>query len=114
MSRAESEQSELRLLPWTGPEGKPCYVLGDGTGPVSRLADEMEMLQLRMAGELLGHADALLAEPGAGAGELRYLARQLYDALRHVRRIAESRGTRVQGGGDARAQSFVEQALSDE
>lgn len=42
-----------RLLPWTGPEGRPCYVIGDGTGPVSRVADAVESVQLGMAGELL-------------------------------------------------------------
>lgn len=31
-----------RLLPWAGPEGKPCYVLGGGTGHVSRVADDVE------------------------------------------------------------------------
>jgi hypothetical protein len=47
--------NEPRLLSWTSPEGKPTYVVGDGTGPVSRLADEIEGLQLGMADELLAH-----------------------------------------------------------
>ena len=31
-----------RLLPWSGPEGKPCYLVSDGTGYVSRVADNIE------------------------------------------------------------------------
>ncbi|MFI2432324.1 hypothetical protein [Streptomyces sp. NPDC018693] len=90
----ESE-SALRLLPWTNPDGKPCYLSTDGTGPIARLADEMEAVQLSMAVELLGHADALLSEPRATAAELRYLTRRLCDCLRDVKRVAESRGARV-------------------
>ncbi|MEU1211271.1 hypothetical protein ABZ424_02165 [Streptomyces sp. NPDC005790] len=40
-----------RLLPWTGLDGKPCYVLGDGAGYVSRIADDVESVQLGMAAE---------------------------------------------------------------
>ncbi|MFD7130489.1 hypothetical protein [Streptomyces sp. NPDC059894] len=92
---------DARLLPWPTPEGKPCYVVGDGTGRVSRLADEIEGIQLRMADELLHHADALLAEHGVSSGELTYLARRLTESLRDVRRVAESRGARLGVGGAA-------------
>jgi hypothetical protein len=84
-----------RLLPWTGPEGKPCYLLGDGTGYVSRLADHIESVQLGMAGGLLDHADELLAEQRLTGEELRYLARRLSESLRDVKRVAESRGARL-------------------
>ncbi|MDQ0943392.1 hypothetical protein [Streptomyces sp. V1I1] len=84
-----------RLLPWTGAEGKSCYVLGDGTGPVSRVADAIESVQLGMAGDLLAHADDLLAERRVTTGELRYLARCLSESLRDVKRVAESRGARA-------------------
>ncbi|WP_282699342.1 hypothetical protein [Streptomyces sp. CC219B] len=84
-----------RLLPWTGPEGKPCYLVGDGTGYVSRLADGMESAQLGMAGALLDHAAELLAEQKATSGELRYLAVCLVDSLVDVKRVAESRGIRL-------------------
>ncbi|MFF3498260.1 hypothetical protein [Streptomyces sp. NPDC003247] len=90
-----------RLLPWPTPEGKPCYVVGDGTGHVSRLADEIEGIQLHMADELLQHADALLAEHGVSSGELTYLARRLTESLRDVRRVAESRGARLEQGDGA-------------
>ena len=37
----------LRLLPWTGPEAKPCFLItDDGGGRVSRLADVTEAMQL--------------------------------------------------------------------
>lgn len=88
--------SVARLLPWTGTGGKPCYVLGDGTGYVSRKADEVEDIQLDMAYELLGHADGLLAEPGVTAPELHFLASRLSECLEQVQRIAESRGSRLE------------------
>ncbi|MEV2212755.1 hypothetical protein AB0H86_15105 [Streptomyces sp. NPDC050997] len=91
----EGATATARLLPWPGPEGKPCYVVGDGTGYVSRLADETERVQLGMAGDLLGHAAQLLAERGVSQGELHYLARCLADSLRDVSRVAESRGARL-------------------
>ncbi|OIJ85056.1 hypothetical protein BIV24_29410 [Streptomyces colonosanans] len=84
-----------RLLPWTSAEGKPCYLVGGGAGYVSRVADQIESVQLGMAGELLGHADALLTEHGVTAVELHYLARRLSESLRDVKRVADSRGARL-------------------
>ncbi|CAM5595682.1 hypothetical protein [Streptomyces cyaneofuscatus] len=91
-----SNASVARLLPWTGTGGKPCYVVGDGTGYVSRKAGEVEEIQLDMAYELLGHADGLLTEPGVTAPELHFLARRLTESLEQVQRIAESRGSRLE------------------
>ncbi len=88
--------SVARLLPWTGTGGKPCYVVGDGTGYVSRKADEVEEIQLDMAYELLGHVDGLLTEPGVTAPELHFLASRLSECLEQVQRIAESRGSRLE------------------
>ncbi|MGW3492401.1 hypothetical protein [Streptomyces sp. NPDC001020] len=85
-----------RLLPWTSPEGKPCYLMGGGTGYVSRLADQIESVQLGMAGTLLGHADELLADHRVTEAELRYLARRLSESLRDVKRVADSRGARLE------------------
>ncbi|MFF8189531.1 hypothetical protein ACF05L_01290 [Streptomyces bobili] len=93
-------ESPARLLPWTSPEGKPCYLVGDGSGYLWRMADDIECVQLGMADDLLGHADALLAERRATCAELRYLARRLTEALRDVRRVAESRGARLAGRSD--------------
>ncbi|WP_050799889.1 hypothetical protein [Streptomyces himastatinicus] len=50
-----------------------------------------------MGSELLGHADALLGNPKAGAGELRFLANRLVEALRDALRVADSRGRRLPG-----------------
>ncbi|PZT69239.1 hypothetical protein DN402_19635 [Streptomyces sp. SW4] len=89
-----SAPREPRLLPWSGPEGKPCYLITDDAGgPVSRLADTTEATQLTMGAELLAHARGLL--PGAPQGELRYLAECLADALADALRVAESRGRRL-------------------
>ncbi|GAA2599446.1 MULTISPECIES: hypothetical protein [Streptomyces] len=86
---------EPRLLPWSGPEGKPCYLItdDDGGGPVSRLADTTESTQLGMGAELLAHARVLL--PRTPRGELRYLAERLTEALADALRVAESRGRRL-------------------
>ncbi|KUN01301.1 hypothetical protein AQI95_30655 [Streptomyces yokosukanensis] len=84
-----------RLLPWTGADGKPCYLVGDGAGYVSRLADRIESVQLGMADDLLEHAARLLAEQRLTGEELRYLARRLSESLADVRRVAESRGARL-------------------
>ncbi|MEU6350897.1 hypothetical protein ABZ896_16405 [Streptomyces sp. NPDC047072] len=85
---------EGRLLPWTGLGGKPCFLLGDGVGHVSRLADQIESIQLGMAGNLLDHATELLAEPDLSGEELRYLALRLKESLGDVKRVADSRGSR--------------------
>lgn len=84
-----------RLLPWTGPEGKPCYLVGDGSGFVSRLADRMEEEQLDMAADLIDEAQCVLAELKWTPGELHLLAVQLTESLGSVHRIAESRGARL-------------------
>lgn len=86
-----------RLLPWPGPEGKPSYLLTDEhqDGYVSRLADNIESVQLGMAGELLSHAQELIDDPKAGSMELRYLSARLTECLRDVLRVAESRGARL-------------------
>lgn len=88
--------SGLRLLPWTTPDGKPCYLSADhGDSPLSRRADEIEALQLSMGTQLLGHARVLLGDRKADTGELRFLANRLCEALRDVLRVAESRGRRL-------------------
>ncbi|MDX2938156.1 hypothetical protein [Streptomyces ipomoeae] len=84
----------LRLLPWVSAEGKPCYLIADDEGgPVSRLADATESIQLGMGAELLVHARAIL--PEAPHGELRFLAERLSEALGDALRVAESRGQRL-------------------
>ncbi|MBB5934980.1 hypothetical protein [Streptomyces zagrosensis] len=73
-----------RLLPWTTLEGKSCYVMGDGTGYISRVADTVEGLQLEMAAELLAHAADLLADNRASSVQRD----RMTEALRDVVRIA--------------------------
>ncbi len=95
--------AQRRLLPWSGPTGKPCYLVSDadGEGYLSQLADDMEAVQLRMGSELLDHAGALLGNPKAEPGELRFLSNRLVEALRDALRIAESRGSRLPVSDDA-------------
>lgn len=89
----------MRLLPWAGPEGKPCFLSADGSGGyVSRLADDVEAVQLDIGAQLVGHAQALLDDPKAHPGELRFLSARLTEALCDALRVAESRGGRLPGG----------------
>ena len=91
----DGRKETARLLPWSGPEGKLCYLVGDGTGYVSRVADTIECVQLAMSAELLDHAADMLADRKATAAQLRFLAARMAEALRDVHRIAESRGARL-------------------
>ncbi|WP_406494844.1 hypothetical protein OG936_13585 [Streptomyces sp. NBC_00846] len=85
----------IRLLPWTGADGKPCYLSTDGTGSLSRLADQIEYVQLGLAGKLLDHVRVVLSGATPDTSELRLLTAQLADALRDALLIAESRGDRL-------------------
>ncbi|WP_329533431.1 hypothetical protein [Streptomyces sp. NBC_01450] len=86
----------MRLLPWSGPEGKPCYLAGDGSGGyLSRLADNMEAVQLGLAADLVEEAKRTLDGRKWTPGELHLLAVQLTEALTDVHRVAESRGARL-------------------
>ncbi|MER6028279.1 hypothetical protein [Streptomyces sp. NPDC001851] len=87
--------SSSRLLPWAGSEGKPCFLVGDGTGYLSRVADTIETVQLGMAADLLDHATDMLADRKTTAAQLHFLASRMVEALRDVCRIAESRGARL-------------------
>ncbi|QIY56669.1 hypothetical protein HEP86_21720 [Streptomyces sp. RPA4-5] len=87
----------MRLLPWNGPDGKPCHLSTDESdGYLSELADDMEAAQLDTAEEVLRHTTELLnGSAEATARELRFCVHRLCEALRDVLRIAESRGGRV-------------------
>ncbi|WP_416520463.1 hypothetical protein [Streptomyces achromogenes] len=85
--------NELRLLPWTGSEGKPCYLSTDDRGGyMSRLADNVEAVQLGTAAELLDEASETLDDEDVGPEDVRRLAQELTGALRDVLRVATSRG----------------------
>ncbi|MFF4571462.1 hypothetical protein [Streptomyces sp. NPDC001410] len=89
-----------RLLPWKGSGGKPCYLITDDRdGPLSRLADATESVQLGMGSQLLAHAREIL--PDTPPGELRFLAECLTQALDDALRVAESRGRRLEQMGGA-------------
>ncbi|MEW2401018.1 hypothetical protein [Streptomyces sp. NPDC046862] len=93
----------VRLLPWSGQGRKPCYLVGDGTGYLSRVADNIECVQLGMSAQLLDHAADMLADHKATTAQLRFLVARMTEALRDVHRIAESRGARLPAppSGDA-------------
>ncbi|MFK0290120.1 hypothetical protein ACIQU6_06500 [Streptomyces sp. NPDC090442] len=82
-----------RLLPWTSPDGKPCYLLdGNGTGYVSRLADRIEAEQMTSAAELMEESRRILTDRAWTPGEIHLLAVELNDQLAKVHRVSESRG----------------------
>lgn len=88
--------NELRLLPWSGSEGNPCYLSTEGSGGyLSRLADHTEAVQLEMAGELLENALEVLSDGEPEPNELRFLVMDMAESLRDVRRVAISRGHRL-------------------
>ncbi|WP_053665630.1 hypothetical protein [Streptomyces sp. MMG1121] len=87
--------TSARLLPWAGSEGKPCYLVTDGTGHLSKVADTVESVQLGMAADLLDHAAEMLADHRSTSAQLRFLLARMREALADVHRIAESRGARL-------------------
>lgn len=89
-------QRHLRLLPWAGPDGKPCYLsTDDPEGFMSRLADHIEATQIGTASELLEQARLLLADEAENREDLRLLVARLAGALQDVLRLATSRGDRL-------------------
>ncbi|MER5193417.1 hypothetical protein ACWD3J_01810 [Streptomyces sp. NPDC002755] len=86
-------QNKLRLLSWSGPDDKPCYLCTvDGDGYMSRLADNIESEQLETATDLLMQAAETLGDEHAGLEDMQLLAKELTGALRDVLRVATSRG----------------------
>ncbi|MEU0127517.1 hypothetical protein [Streptomyces sp. NPDC006289] len=91
--------NDLRLLPWSGPENKPCYLSTDNTdGYMSRLADNIEAVQLGTAALLLEMASESLDDEEAEPIELRRLGHALTGALNEVLRVAVSRGQLLAAG----------------
>ncbi|WP_424920608.1 hypothetical protein [Streptomyces sp. wa13] len=85
--------NELRLLPWSGPGDKPCYLsTDDPDGYMSRMADSIEAAQLGAASALLQEAAEALDNQDTSLDEMRCLVTELTGALRDVYRVATSRG----------------------
>lgn len=59
---------------------------------MSRLADNIEAVQLGMAAELLDRAAVTLVDADSDRADVRQLAKELTGALRDVLRVATSRG----------------------
>lgn len=77
-----ADDTSLRRLPWTGEDGRPCYLSTDGTGPVSRLANRVEIMRLGAAGGSLDQAQDVFADFGRDPEpELGSPDGQLADAL---------------------------------
>ncbi|WP_432086140.1 hypothetical protein [Streptomyces sp. bgisy095] len=91
-----TSHDELRLLPWAGPNGKPCFLsTDDNESRLSNLADTLEATYLDLAAETLDHAAEVLNLPEAGPEDLRAVSINLTEALNHALRVAESRGRRL-------------------
>lgn len=85
--------NELRLLPWSGPGDKPCYLSTDDPDVfMSRLADDIEAFQLGVARDLLEESSEALDYQGTSLDDMRCLVKELTGALRDVYRVATSRG----------------------
>ncbi|GAA2409497.1 hypothetical protein [Streptomyces coeruleofuscus] len=82
----------MRLLPWTGADGKPCYLsTGDPDSLLSRLADDVEAAQLASAEQVLAGAKAVLGDPKAGERAVRFALTRAVESLGDVLRVAVSR-----------------------
>ncbi|MFE9686394.1 hypothetical protein ACFYXC_30760 [Streptomyces sp. NPDC002701] len=88
----------LRLLPWTTPEGRPCYLSTDSADSrLSRLADDLEAAQLESGHQVLAGARAVLADPKAGERAVRFALTRSLESLEDVLRVAVGRGARLEG-----------------
>ncbi|WP_285564410.1 hypothetical protein [Streptomyces sp. RTGN2] len=98
--------NELRLLPWSGPGDRPCYLsTDDPDGYMSRLADSIEAIQLGTARELLEEASEVLGNQDTSLDEMRCLVTELTRALRDVYRVATSRG-HLRAANDLRESAY--------
>ncbi|MFE1766134.1 hypothetical protein ACFW81_18215 [Streptomyces angustmyceticus] len=104
----------LRLLPWEGDGGKPCFLSADGVGGVlSRLADEIEEEQLCDGAEVLKGAVAVLDDGKAGEHALRGALRATTQAFGNVLRVADSRGARLPVAADGGPEAGEEEPAGE-
>ncbi|WP_432055113.1 hypothetical protein [Streptomyces sp. bgisy022] len=97
MTRPEPESRLLRLLPWSGADGKAALLSTDGTETyLSRLADTVEEQQIETAALVLKLTRPMV-EDGVKttARELHWAARRLIESLTDLLLITESRGRRI-------------------
>ncbi|MGW0474524.1 hypothetical protein [Streptomyces coeruleorubidus] len=88
----------MRLLPWTGADGKPCYLSTDDPDSLlSRLADDVEAAQLASAEQVLAGAKAVLGDPKAGERAVRFALTRAVESLGDVLRVAVSRSREGDG-----------------
>jgi hypothetical protein len=106
----------VRLLPWTGEGGKPCYLSTDGESEtvMTRLADNLESVHLGMASDLLEYVDKALSDPRLSEPELRSLVGALCQAVRDVARVAECRGGRLTAPEDDDASRAADAVIDRE
>ncbi|MFI5676413.1 hypothetical protein [Streptomyces cellulosae] len=89
---------DLRLLPWTTPDGKPCYLSTDSDhSRLSQLADDLEAAQLDSGEQVLAGARAVLADPRAGERAVRFALTRAAECPEDALRVAASRGRRIRG-----------------
>lgn len=92
----------MRLLPWTTPEGNPCYLSTDSDeSRLSLLADDIEAAQLDSGEMVLTGVRSVLADPKAGERAVRFALTRAAESLGDVLRIAVSRGGRIAVDVDA-------------
>jgi hypothetical protein len=85
-----------RLLPWLSAEGNPCYLVTDDDGSyLSRLADDLEAVQLATGTDVLRLARTVLDDPDSPYTEVRFAGLRLAECLTDALRVAETRGMRV-------------------
>ncbi|MHB9860725.1 hypothetical protein [Streptomyces sp. YIM S03343] len=90
----------LRLLPWTNPEGKPCYLSTDSSlSRLSLLADDVEAAQLDSGRQVLAGARVVLTDPDAGEQAVRFALTRSLESLRDALHVAVSRGARLHSSG---------------
>ncbi|MCX5524147.1 hypothetical protein OG342_14920 [Streptomyces bobili] len=89
--------THVRLLPFSGPEGKRAHLITDGTPTMlSLLADNIENQQVEAAAALVVLTRAVLEGDGQpSAAELRVFLERLVECTTEVLNICESRGQRI-------------------
>ena len=89
--------AHVRLLPWSGPEGKRAHLITDGTASMlSLLADKIESQQIESATVIVELARPMVAaEAKLTADELRWICSRLMPA--RVSRLAASQLGRSDG-----------------